>query len=84
MSLVSQKAEVAGIREPGGLTALVDRGEDAFLGVRVDHGTDPATGIFRGGQFEALRRLDQAVQEKVVDRFEDDDAGTAAERIWPA
>ena len=59
-----EKAEIAGVGEPGFLLALFDVAEDALAGFVVDDGADLAAGIFRGADLQAARRLDRAVPER--------------------
>src|SRR6185437_16816786 len=58
-----ERADLAGIDEPALALALVDGGENALVGVRVDDGSDRAAGIFGGRYFKAARRSEEHTSE---------------------
>ena len=74
IAFVGQGADVAGIDQPGLLLALLDvlAGCAARASASMT-GPTRAAGIFGRADLQAARRLDQPLQERIVDRFEHDD-----------
>ncbi len=77
-ALGRQEAHVAGVSQPRFLLALRDVADDPLAGIGVDHGADAGRRVLRGADLQAPRRLDQALKEIIVHRFQHD--GTRAGR----